>query len=337
MKEPIKEIKIGVWKRYETYDFEIAPSLAGASHQFQHKNYNIRIELPPKPLLKDWHNLSSGISCWGYRTRKNRKYPISYEIHSINMRVDTNLSHKIQEKKLERVNTSLFSKTERESLDKIVKKYENIADSAFENWINILRWKSGVHDLCQVKQNRQKSKRGTYLFEISTNKRFYTPGHWTLVERQEIITKRAWSSAQKALLDNDDVPIWHLYIAEAYQKLNLNDIRGFIIDLAIAIETIVRRVVRNFIASNATSTFEKMVDMIQIGRLVGDWKKLGFKSSKWQALNNEKATVKQVIELRNAVMHLAQNPSIDRKRAMEMMGAVLKFIKQCEQEIKTIN
>lgn len=336
MKESSKKIEIGVWKRYETHNFEIAPSLAGASLQFQYKSYNIRIEIPSKPLQKDWHNPKSRISCGGYRNINNRKYPISYEVHSVDMLVETNLSRKIKEESLERVNTSLFSKKERGNYDKIVTKFEDVADGAYENWINILRWKSGVYDLCQIRQNRQKSKWGTYLFDLNTKKKFFSIGGWTLAERQEIITKKVWNLTQKALLDNLDVPIWHLYVADAYQKLNVNDVRGFIIDLAISIETIIRRVVRKFLDTNATSTFEKMIDMIQIGRIVDDWQKLGFKSSKWQALRDEKTIVKQVIELRNGVMHRGENLSIDRKKAKEMADAVLKFIKQCEQEIETI-
>ena len=232
----------------------------------------------------------------------------------------------IKEKSLERVNTSLFSKKERESLDIITQKYTNIADSAFEYWINILRWKSGIYDLCQTKQNRQKSRWGTYLFDLDTGKNFFTPGGWMLAERKEIITKKVWVLTQKALLEKVDVPIWHLYIAVVYQKLDLDDIRGFIIDLAIVIETIIRRVVRKFVAKEAPVTFEKMVDMIQTGRIVDDWQRLGFTNAKWKALRNEKAIVKRVIELRNGVMHRGENPNIDYKKAKEMADAILKFI-----------
>jgi hypothetical protein len=241
----------------------------------------------------------------------------------------------IREDALNVVNTARFTKKERQQLDRLLDKFESILEDAFEYWIDVLRWTSGIHTLCQFRYNRQKSAWGTYLLDLKGRRRFYTSAHRITVELRKPVTKRAWNLAQDDLSVNVAVPIWHLYVVEANQKLRLNDIRGFIIDLAIAIETVIRRVIRNFVTKNATVTFEKMIDMIQIGRIVDDWKKLGFKSSKWQALREEKAIVKQIIELRNGVMHRGEHPTIDRKTAKQMADAVIKFIKQCEKEFET--
>ena len=87
---------VSVWKRYEAYDFEIAPSLAGARHEFKYEKLDIRIQLPKKPHQKDWGNEDSPITCSSYRNIKNRKSPISYSIHSVDVVVDTGEIRKIK-------------------------------------------------------------------------------------------------------------------------------------------------------------------------------------------------------------------------------------------------
>ena len=191
MQEAKKSIAVSVWKRYETYDFEIAPSLAGACHEFKRENCDIRIQLPKKQHQRDWRNEDSSITCSCYRDRKYRKDPVSYSVHSVDIVVDTGESRKIKKKALGIVNVSLFNAAERSRLGKLAHKYDQLIESAFEDWVDMLRWKSGIPTLCQFRHNRQKSTWGTYLLDSSSNKRFYAPPLAYVNQLCPIVSKRS--------------------------------------------------------------------------------------------------------------------------------------------------
>ncbi len=148
------------------------------------------------------------------------------------------------------------------------------------------------------------------------------------------VSKRSWTLAQEFLRNNIEVPIWHLYIAEAKQKLNLGDTRGFLIDLAIAVETLIRRSVRQLIVDPSTPAFEKMVGQMPVGRIIDDWFRIGFGSSSWRRLADEKELVKQVTVYRNGIMHRGENPDMDRIYANQLADAVIAFVNQGERELK---
>ena len=331
MEKITQSVGISVWKRYEAYDFEIAPSLAGAYHEFKYENFNFRIQLPKRPLQKNWGNEDSPITCSCYRVHKYRNDPVSYSVHSINIVVDTGETRKIKKKALGIVNVSLFNASERNRLDKLAHKYDQLIEGAFEYWVTLLRWKSGIPTLCQFKHNRQKTVTGTYLLDSSTNKRFYAPPHIFLIQHTPFITKKSWTLTQDALNKSISVPIWHIYLAEANQKLVLGDTRGFIIDLAIAIETFIRKVIKQLIASPCNTEFEKMVGNISIGNIIEKWFELGFNNVSWKRLKKEKGLIKHIIDLRNGIMHRGEYPTIELERAKQLSAAVLVFIRQGEK------
>lgn len=123
------------------------------------------------------------------------------------------------------------------------------------------------------------------------------------------------------------------YIAEANQKLVLGDMRGLVIDLAIAVETLIRRLIGIFISDRAAPQFEDMVGRISIGQMIGKWSRLGFSSSSWAHLEKEIGLVKHVIDYRNGIMHRGEYPKIGGERASELLRAVLAFVVQGEREM----
>jgi len=112
-------INVSVWKRYNTYELEIAPSLTSASHSFEYRGKLIKITLPRLPKQKNWHKEDSQITCWGYRKRNSRKIPLSYSVHQVDAVIDTGKARKIRKDALRKVNVGLFRKSERNRLDKL--------------------------------------------------------------------------------------------------------------------------------------------------------------------------------------------------------------------------
>lgn len=189
MPNPKVSVPVRVWRRFQTYDLEIASSLAGMPHEFDHHGCRVRIQLPDKPRQSDWNNENSRIQCLRYRQQKIRKYPVSYIINSVDLTIETNKHRKIPENAIGAVDHSLFNSQLLRSLDNFTRRYEEIADSAFERWVDVLRWKTGIGTICAYHENKQKSYWGTYLYDASINEPFYCPPSLFTVKRRMIISK----------------------------------------------------------------------------------------------------------------------------------------------------
>ena len=187
-------ISIKTLRRYQAYHFEIVPSLASASHNFRYQNYSIEITLPSSPKQQDWRGEGLPITCYAYKELKNRKIPIRYDVHQIDATIETGEKRKIRNDALGTVKYSLFKKRERESLDKLTFKYEAILDSAFEYWINVMRWCTGKQTLCQLSHIKQESHWGTYLIDSTSNKMFYCPGDVIELGLSKPIKKIEWKT-----------------------------------------------------------------------------------------------------------------------------------------------
>ncbi len=334
METPKKRITVGVWKRYETYDFDIVPSLAGASHRFKYLGLEVEICLPKKPKQRDWRNDESPLTCSAYKIRNGRKLPLSYRVHHVDTYLVTGNARKISEDAIGNVNLSLFSKKERQRLDHLSHNYSQILDEAFQYWIDVLRWKSGIPTLCHFVFNRQRTAWGTYLVDANDKRRFYAPPLAIKIEVGTPVPRRAWSATQHAIAISSVAPLWHTSIAEASHRFRLGDARGFIIELAIASETIVRQLMLRFLRAPVNPAVQSMVNFVQISRILDDWHRLGFDSAAWYRLKAEKAAVKRVMELRNAIMHRGEIPKLEDGVGRDLRGAVTRFVKHAELQLK---
>ena len=320
-------ISIKTLRRYQAYHFEIVPSLASASHNFIYQNYTIEITLPSHPKQHDSRDKSLPITCYAYRG----KIPQRYDVHLIDATIETDEKRKIRKDALGTVNHALFKKGERESLDKLAYKYEAILDSAFEYWINVMRWCTGQQTLCQLSHKRQESHWGTYLIDSTSNKMFYSPGGIIELELAKPIKKIEWNKAQRILTSGDDVPIWQIYYAEAYERLNIGDMRGYIISLAISLETIIRHMTSNFLKKPINEKYRSMVNQISIMGIIHQWKNLGFDSTAWKNLKEERKVIIKIFELRNGIMHRGENPKISNEERLQMGNGVKLFLIQGEK------
>jgi hypothetical protein len=334
MRKQKKRVAVGVWKRFETYHFGIAPSLAGASHKFQYRGLEVEVRLPRKPKQRDWRNEESPITCSEYMERNSRRVPLIYSVHCVDTYLATRKIRRIREDAIGAVKVSLFTKRERERLDRMAYDCSQILEEAFQYWVDVLRWKSGIPTLCHYAYNRQRSAWGTYLIDGDDRKRFYAPPHVIRVVTTTPVSRRAWSATQRAIARNAIVPLWHTSLAEASQRLQLGDTRGFVIELAIASETVVRRLMLRFLSSPTNSAVQSMVNHVQISRILDDWYRLGFNSANWHRLKAEKALVRRVMELRNAIMHRGDSPKLDGGTARDLMTSVARFVRHAELELK---
>jgi hypothetical protein len=255
-------------------------------------------------------------------------------VHQVDAHIETDRKRSIRADALGAVNVSLFSGSERSRLDRLANKAAEVIDRAFDYWITIIRWKAENPTICQLSSNRQRTRWGTYLFDVKTRKRFYAPPLTFVVQGTIPITKQQWKRDREALSIHSEVPLCWLYFAEAHQRLQIDDIRGFIISLAIASETLIRQITQQFLREPINPMYQSMVNGISIGRIIDNWRKLGFDGKRWDQLKKEKELMKRVLELRNGIMHRGETPKLLQSTQRELSDAVKKFLKEGERQLK---
>lgn len=331
-----KKIQVGVtvWKRFITYDFEIAPSLPGSEHCFEYQGYPITIVLPSKPSKKEEENWKSRIYCRSWKKTSTGLRPSGYEVNDVDVYLDTGRQRLIPNDPFRRRRNTLFNKQERASLEKLRSKYEIIIDEAFAYWVDVLRWKTGFLGTCRYITERQKVSWSMDLLETKTRERFFSASQSILVSASSYISKRSWTSVQKAVSFNAQVPLWHIYLAEADHQIGIGQTRRCIIDLAIAIESLIRVLTSDFISDSATPKFHSFVDRISVMQLFEKWNQLGFKSKHWRDIREDKKYIKEIIDKRNGIMHRGESPDISNEERGRLFNAARNFIEAGELELK---
>ncbi len=309
------KVDISGWTRFESFNFSIAPSLAGAEHKFL------------------WRDQTARITCSGWRERNGRKVPLYFQIHQIDVIVETKRTAQISTTALERVDASMFNKRDSERLDRLAAEAVVILETGFDYWISILRWKAGLPTICQFTNARQRRKWGIYLMDTKSEARFYSSVHIFDMGGVKAVDARLWRAVARAIGAGQSVPVWRQHYDEAYQKLGIGDVRGFVLDLAIAIETITRRLMSQVLKDGATPGLKRLLGSIALGRIIEDWTKIGFDSKDWNNSKQSRDEVKKVIELRNTIMHRGEVPKLDKGEARAFGSGVLEFLVLGEREL----
>lgn len=329
-----KEIELRIWTAFRAYNFAIAPSLAGACHNFEIDGLPVRISLPKRPKKKNWNDEFGDITCNSWRSRGGRYYPTQFNVHNIAIALDTDQKFSVRPESIGRVDVSLFNKSERQRYDRLFEKYAPKLNSAYDRWVDTIRWASGISMICQTADKLQRQSYANYLVEKNSNKRFYASSHTIVVMRQSAVTKRDWNRAQDALSRNLEVPIWWHYYASAAHNSMINHNRECIIELAIALETLVRVLVGQLINEPKNKWIEDKVSRIGINNVISDWRKIGFDNKAWERMKPDIKLIREVIDKRNGIMHRGKLEPISMKDKNRYLDATRNFITLGEKSIR---
>lgn len=328
-----KKISIGVSKNFQVSDLNIIPNLLGARHSFTFKGYKVDIVLPDKPNKNDWENKNAAINCWHYENIKNERIALSYEINTININVRTGSNTILNEKATGDLSEKYLSESEKELFDGLGNKFLNLLYEVFEYWIEVVRLVLKRPTFCNFIKDARNTYYGTYLLDSKTSKKFYSLE--TSISANlplEAINKDAWCKVEQKLQEGRAVPIWQRYYGEAVRKFSVADYRGFILSLAISIETSIRYATNSFLSQPINKKYQDIVNTIPVSRLIQNWKKIGFNSSDWKKLENEIKSILRLMEIRNGIMHRGEDLNIEINELINFKNSVYAFILLIEKE-----
>lgn len=320
---------------YEMWDFHIKPILAGDLHQFDHEGHRITIRLPSKPT-HDGFDEDAAITCQSWRTSTDgRKYPTEYGVHRLRVEVEGKDSSAVPEDAIGRVDVSLFTQSQRERLNKAAARLSNVADSAFEHWIAVLRWQANNPFIRPPFGPNESISFGAYLFEKSTRKRFYSPGHMFVVQPTHAVSRASWKSAQKSLSAAEVVPIWHQYLSDAHTRIVSGDPDGAVLSLAIATETLIRRAMLVFLADPPDDAFLDIVDRHSVFGYLQRWHKFTFGSKRFSAAADI-GKLQNLFSHRNRIMHSGKRNRLSIADCRSFFATVRGFIYEGDRYLRRV-
>ncbi len=325
-----QRISVGVYKEYETFGFPIAPGLAGATHQFRHHGLEVSIKLPNRPKVQDWDTHDARITCSSW-VNEPRRRPLQFEIHNIRISAKTSQTRSVRADALGRVDHSKFTQHQRNSLDRFCSRHEEVLDSAFDYWIGVLRWVLQDPTFVRQSETRNEALSRSYLVANVTGRIFYSPTLQFMVVRENVVLRRHWKRAGVKLLNQANIPIWRITFAEAHERYHLDDSRGFVLGLAMSVETMVRKLTRVFLSSPPNERYAALVDNVPISRIIGKWRQLGFTNPGWVKIEKEKKLILKLFEVRNGVIHRGEKPDLTKKELQAFSNAVAAFLNQGEK------
>lgn len=331
-----KQVAVVVWTRYKAFDLNVAPSLAGAVHHFSVQGRPVTFKLPKRTPQSDWSRDDAPITCrsWlGDRSGNGRLRPHYFCIREIECVLDTGKKMLVPERSIGVVRSEYFSSSERKRLLRLTDAHSNIMNNAFLYWVDVLRWKSGIPNICLPHVNSESNLTNHYLIDAYTGKRFFSDFTVIKFMQERVISRRHWADAQKILDLGQSVPIWHICIAEAGHQLQLGDKRRFILDLAIASETAMRHLTSKLIKEPINVEFQEIVNSVPSARIFDKLLKLGFSSPRWKRLNGEIANIREVMKYRNHIMHRGWREEVPGNKCRELLDSVNKFVLQVDREL----
>jgi len=199
-----------------------------------------------------------------------------------------------------------------------------IATEAHDRWLCTLRWKSLNGAIGQRRILGAASGWADYLMDSTTEKRFYSGGHFFTVGPERLITKRMWTAVANSLLAGEASPVWLDFLFEGEHRLMSDDLHGGIVCLAIACESIVRTLMTKHLKRPVNEAFASATNQVPIRRILDQWKNLGFWNPQWRQVTDIKK-LQRLFELRNAVMHRGQD-EFDKTECLDIAKWARSFI-----------
>ena len=217
--------------------------------------------------------------------------------------------------KCRHINASLYTAKETKELDEKSDQLCFLARRAVDYFLRVARWKAGFGLIALDTRPDRATLRGGRLFNLSHGGAFYSPALGRIVSapKRHKLTLKEWNSIVATLTAGIYPPIWNEYLASAERRIDMNDLRAGIIDLAIAAKSVIRQ----FPGTSMRARKNKM------STILANWTKLGFPPVShlpWFA------KVETLFKVRNELMHRGDGQRVQISFCRDTASAVENLI-----------
>jgi hypothetical protein len=323
----LKRVKIASWNRFKSEGLAVAPDVLGRTHHFDFEGKRVEVRLPREEHLNRGEGYDTIVECTAWF---KGHIPAYFHILRVDMLIDVSEEIELEEELLKHSprREHLTSPSRMKLLDNTVEEHKSLALRAFDYWIRVVRWKNDFWRIGQPEVYGYQSGWGTYLLVKGEENRFWTTGHTISVPRTKALTAEVWGLVQTALQEEVRPPTWFEFLYDAHQELEVGDKTGCILSLAIASETMFRRILEKQVpdTEKIDPEFMEAMSRMNVRTVMAHITKFSFwRNGEWKKYCNW-AEINKIFDHRDKIMHVGYLGSIETAALKKMVGAADKFI-----------
>lgn len=311
MSDPPVPIDAKYEERIRIKHLSMEPSLQGAKAPFSFETHHIEIVLPilsPKP--RDPH-AEAEADVWN---AKGELVNVSIYFISVAI-VGLTFTLPAVASKHRRINASLYTVDETRDLDKKTAQLYFIGRRAVDYFLRVARWKTGFGLMALDTRPDQATLYGGRLFNLAHGGAFYSSpiGRTIVLPKHHRLKTSEWKEIAAALSAGTKPPIWNEFLMSAQRRIDMNDLRAGVIDLAIAAEAVIRQ----FPGVSMRVRESKMAN------LFAKWAALGFPRVSHLPWFKK---VETLFKVRNKLMHSGDSTRVQISFCRDASSAVADLI-----------
>ena len=303
----ILSMKLNSWDRFRIKSFAVVPELMGQSISFERDGSSVTLKLPSMEQASDRHDerASAYPGAWWATTNEPIYFVVQFVDVCVSVAVDVNLPLTILDRPPNAFD--LLSEGQKGSLNAIVAKHKEKAESAFHYLVSLLRWVSGFHAIGRHGRIGNSSGWSTRLYDRDTNKDVWVATHWMEVTGYREITKDNLERVRNLASTQQDAPIYVVLYDDAMDCLDVKDYRRALVDLCVACEVFLRNRVISALPKETTARVSRLIEEANINQFVTHlFPELLSEALKLEYKKNIKGELSALFDKRNKLMHVAK-------------------------------
>ncbi|WP_198118383.1 hypothetical protein [Massilia rhizosphaerae] len=302
-----KELQLRSWNRFITRNFEIEPELIGKFHKFQFANATVTIRLPKKSQVDRPSRFDQIASRSAYRVIEGIEVPLYYHVHKVDVEVNLGAVATLNPAVLtQHCNAyELVTPDVQEQLNSYCVNHQVLAAQAFEYWLSVLRWTSDNYSIGRYEVTENNSGWSTYLHDVASNRKIWIGTTVIKVPGSKPFSIENWRKSALRLRKGAKAEPYITILHEAEEYLDRGEYRRSLIDMAVATELYIRRIVMSRLPETLNSYLIDKIERVGISEFSEKIFPESLNEIGLNKLDNIKKDLKALFTTRNQVMHMA--------------------------------
>lgn len=322
-------LPIGSWNRFVTRNLLIDPILIGASHEFTYEKSRVKIQLPSRKYLPTEPLEGELLSFYVYKEVEGKKLPSHLRVHAVDVEIFTGQQVTINDAILNQLPNAydLVPELRQNQFATIAEAHNSLAESAYNLWIRVLRWKSDDSAIGRPEVVGHKSGWGTYLIAESTHGRIWNFSQPDTLEIGEtVITPETWNDADSDLKSGMNPPIFVELMFDAVQHIKLGDFQRATVDMAVACESYLRMLVSSSLPSDLSNSVREYLDEANIRPVLTRMVPEILSDQERQQLKRIQSRLHKLFDIRNDIVHMGATQGLGSRDCQQFLEATKALI-----------
>lgn len=256
------------WNRFKTRALAVEPALMGNATSFVYNSSTVTIKIPSLERVRDQRDDDALATrgAWNGKTGET----ICYYVRAVDVTTTCNPAVDLPDGVLTKHPNAyeLIEKGTQAKLDSIAKSSAEVASSAFEYWISLLRWVTGFHRIGREVRVGCESGWSTYLHDSDTDKPVWIQGQTLVIQGVHTVTVDEWQRLNSHSAVGDQPPMHTVLLDDAKHCIDVGDYRRALVDLSVACEVYLRTVVLGSLPPGVLEEAVRLIEEANINQYV---------------------------------------------------------------------